>query len=66
VELDGALTLALVALFQVITAPVLSQLVLQSACRGGMAGWDVLVVDELAGRTNAPRGDGAADPPPGP
>lgn len=66
VQLDGALTLALVALFQVITAPVLSQLILQSAYRSGMARWEVLVVDELAGRTNAPQGEGAADPPPGP
>lgn len=49
VEPDSAVTLVLVALFQVITAPVVSQLVGRSAYRAGAVRPDVLVVDELAG-----------------
>jgi multicomponent Na+:H+ antiporter subunit G len=48
VELESAATLALVALFQVITAPVISQLVGRSAYRSGMLRRDLLVTDELA------------------
>ena len=50
VPLDSAVTLVLVALFQVITAPVISQLVGRSAYRSGAVRPEVLVVDELAER----------------
>jgi multicomponent Na+:H+ antiporter subunit G len=40
----------LVGLFQVITAPVVSQLLGRSAYRGGTVRRDLLVVDELAGK----------------
>ena len=56
---DSAVTLLLVALFQVITAPVLSQLVGRSAYRSGAVRPEVLVVDELADRLNGrPTGSG--------
>jgi multicomponent Na+:H+ antiporter subunit G len=48
VELESAATLVLVALFQVITAPVISQLAARSAYRSGAVRCDLLVVDELA------------------
>jgi multicomponent Na+:H+ antiporter subunit G len=48
VPLESAVTLALVALFQVITAPVISQLAGRSAYRSGGVRRDLLVVDELA------------------
>jgi multicomponent Na+:H+ antiporter subunit G len=48
VELESAATLVLVALFQVITAPVISQLVGRAAYRDGMLRRDLLVADELA------------------
>lgn len=48
VPLDSAVTLLLVGLFQVITAPVVSQLVGRSAYRSGTVRPEVLVVDELA------------------
>jgi multicomponent Na+:H+ antiporter subunit G len=48
VEVESAVTLVLVALFQVITAPVLSQLVGRAAYRAGALRREVLVVDELA------------------
>ncbi|HET6257475.1 MAG TPA: monovalent cation/H(+) antiporter subunit G [Pseudonocardia sp.] len=48
VELESAATLVLVALFQVITAPVISQLAGRSAYRSGTVRRDLLVVDELA------------------
>jgi multicomponent Na+:H+ antiporter subunit G len=50
VELESAVTLLLVGLFQVITAPVISQLLGRSAYRGGTVRRDLLVVDELAGK----------------
>jgi multicomponent Na+:H+ antiporter subunit G len=50
VELDSAVTLLLVGLFQVITAPVIAQLLGRSAYRGGSVDHEKLVVDELAGR----------------
>jgi multicomponent Na+:H+ antiporter subunit G len=50
VELESAVTLVLVGLFQVITAPVVSQLLGRSAYRGGTVRRDLLVVDELAGK----------------
>ena len=51
VELESAATLVLVALFQVITAPVISQLVGRSAYRSGTLRRDLLVVDELPDET---------------
>lgn len=72
VELEYVVTLALVAMFQVITAPVLSQVVLTSAYDSGAFRRDRLVVDEIAPQSKAPpadgapRGDGTADPPPSP
>ena len=48
VELASAVTLVLVVLFQVITAPVLSQLVGRAAYRSGALPDGALVVDELA------------------
>jgi multicomponent Na+:H+ antiporter subunit G len=46
---ESAVTLLLVALFQVMTAPVISQLVGRSAYRSGAVRPEVLVVDELDG-----------------
>lgn len=59
VPLVDAATLVLVALFQLITAPVLSQLVGRSAYRSGAVQPEVLVVDELADRLRA---DGSGPP----
>jgi multicomponent Na+:H+ antiporter subunit G len=50
VELESGVTLLLVGLFQVITAPVISQLLGRSAYRAGAVRRDLLVVDELAGK----------------
>jgi multicomponent Na+:H+ antiporter subunit G len=50
VELASAVTLVLVVLFQVITAPVISQLVGRAAYRSGAIPEGGLVVDELADR----------------
>ena len=50
VDLASAATLVLVVLFQVITAPVVSQLVGRAAYRSGAIPEGVLVVDELAER----------------
>jgi multicomponent Na+:H+ antiporter subunit G len=50
VELESAVTLVLVGLFQVITAPVVAQLLGRSAYRAGTVRRDLLVVDELAGK----------------
>jgi len=50
VELESAVTLLLVGLFQVITAPVIAQLLGRSAYRGGSVRPELLVVDELAGK----------------
>ena len=55
VELASAVTLALVVLFQVITAPVVSQIVGRAAYRSGGIPEDALVVDELAGHLPADR-----------
>lgn len=71
VDPASAATLLLVALFQVITAPVVAQLLGRSAYRAGSLRPDVLVVDELAGQmpleapapqrgTSGPDGDGTA------
>lgn len=48
VPLASAVTLLLVAVFQVITAPVISQLVGRSAYRSGTVRPELLVVDDLA------------------
>lgn len=50
VELESAVTLLLVGLFQVITAPVIAQLLGRSAYRGESVRSELLVVDELAGK----------------
>jgi multicomponent Na+:H+ antiporter subunit G len=50
VELESAVTLLLVGLFQVITAPVISQLLGRSAYRARAVRRDLLVADELAGK----------------
>lgn len=52
---DSAVTLVLVAVFQLITAPVLSQLVGRSAYRSGAVQPDILVTDELADRLREDR-----------
>jgi multicomponent Na+:H+ antiporter subunit G len=57
VPMESAVTLVLVALFQVITAPVISQLVGRSAYRSGAVRPEVLVVDELAERERGARPD---------
>ncbi|OZM78435.1 monovalent cation/H(+) antiporter subunit G [Pseudonocardia sp. MH-G8] len=64
VPLDSAVTLLLVGLFQVITAPVISQLVGRSAYRSGSVRRARLVVDELADKMPAdttPADKGPAD-----
>lgn len=61
VELASAVTLVLVVLFQVLTAPVVSQIVGRAAYRSGGVPAGALVVDELAAHlpTDA---DGPEDP----
>ncbi|MGH4011442.1 MAG: monovalent cation/H(+) antiporter subunit G [Pseudonocardiaceae bacterium] len=49
-DLEDAATLGLVALFQVLTAPVISQLIGRAAYRAGSLRRDLLVVDELGAR----------------
>lgn len=61
VELASAVTLGLVVLFQVITAPVVSQLVGRAAYRSGAIPEGNLVVDELAGRMPPGAGDDPTD-----
>ena len=55
VELASAVTLLLVVLFQVITAPVVSQIAGRAAYRSGGIPEGSLVVDELAGHLPADR-----------
>ena len=57
VELVSAVTLVLVVLFQVITAPVVSQLVGRAAYRSGAVDRSRLVADELAPHLPAGPGD---------
>lgn len=59
-EPDDAVTLALVGLFQVLTAPVISQLLGRSAYRSGTLRREVLVVDDLGARLSADE-DGETD-----
>ena len=69
VELASAVTLVLVVLFQVITAPVVTQLVGRAAYRGGVVRDRALVVDELAEQLLAPPdtdGNGSRDENPTP
>jgi multicomponent Na+:H+ antiporter subunit G len=47
-EMQSAVTLLLLVLFQVLTAPVISQLVGRAAYRGDAVDRDTLVVDEMA------------------
>ncbi|MDQ4116336.1 MAG: monovalent cation/H(+) antiporter subunit G [Actinomycetota bacterium] len=47
---ESAITLVLVVLFQVVTAPVISQIVGRSAYRSGSLDRSRLVVDDLAAR----------------
>lgn len=55
---ESAATLMLVALFQVITAPVISQLVGRSAYRSGALRPEALVVDDLGARLSDDDGSG--------
>lgn len=57
-DLKEATTLGLVALFQVLTAPVISQLIGRAAYRAGSMRRD-LVVDELGARLSREQPDGA-------
>jgi multicomponent Na+:H+ antiporter subunit G len=61
VEPASAVTLVLVILFQVITAPVVSQLLGRSAYRSGTVREDALVLDELAEHLPEDVEPGAAD-----
>lgn len=65
-EFENSSTLVLVMMFQVLTAPVISQVVGRSAYRSGTIDRDGLVVDELAGRVSADAGRAEPDPPRGP
>lgn len=58
-EFESSSTLVLVMLFQILTAPVISQVVGRSAYRSGAIDRDSLVVDDLAERMAA---DDRADP----
>lgn len=49
-EFENATTLLLVVLFQLLTVPVISQIIGRSAYRSGTVRRDELVVDDLAGR----------------
>jgi len=61
VELTSAVTLVLVVVFQVLTAPVVSQLVGRAAYRSGGVPEGALVVDELAAHVPADA-DGSGRP----
>lgn len=52
-DFENSSTLVLVVLFQVLTAPVISQVVGRSAYRSGAIDRDSLVVDDLADRMDA-------------
>ena len=52
-DFENSATLVLVVLFQVLTAPVISQVVGRSAYRSGAIDRDSLVVDDLADRMDA-------------
>lgn len=63
VPLESATTLLLVALFQVVTAPVISQLVGRSAYRSGTWHPEVIVLDEMAERLDGDRSGGREERP---
>lgn len=68
-DVEDVATLGLVALFQVLTAPVISQLIGRSAYRSGSMRRDLLVVDELGTqlpRKEADREEPDLTPPPTP
>ena len=54
-------TLVLVGLFQLVTAPVSAHMVGRAVYRAGQVRRDLLVVDELAGRSGDGQGSAAAD-----
>ncbi|MGH3898126.1 MAG: monovalent cation/H(+) antiporter subunit G [Pseudonocardiaceae bacterium] len=56
-DVEDAATLGLVALFQVLTAPVISQLIGRSAYRAGSMRQDLMVVDELETRLSREQPD---------
>ncbi len=58
-DLEDAAALGLVGLFQVLTAPVISQLIGRSAYRSGSIRRDLLVVDELGARLSREEPDRA-------
>ena len=60
-EFENTTTLVLVMLFQVLTAPVISQVVGRSAYRSGAIDRDSLVVDELGERMDADARAGRGD-----
>jgi multicomponent Na+:H+ antiporter subunit G len=65
-EFESAATLLLIVLFQLLTAPVISQIVGRSAYRAGTLRRDDLIVDELAdpmARSDAPPGPGRDERP---
>lgn len=59
---SAATMLALVALFQLVSAPVLAQLVARSSYRAGTWRHDLLVVDELADAGGEPGADRSGIP----
>ncbi|MHA6793221.1 monovalent cation/H(+) antiporter subunit G [Pseudonocardia bannensis] len=59
-EFESAVTLVLVIGFQVITAPVISQIIGRSAYRTGTLRRDDLVIDELAERMSEDEDGGRA------
>jgi multicomponent Na+:H+ antiporter subunit G len=61
-DLQSAVTLLLLVLFQVITAPVISQLVGRAAYRSGAVDHDVLVVDEMGEWMRDARGEETTGP----
>ncbi|MGH3973602.1 MAG: monovalent cation/H(+) antiporter subunit G [Pseudonocardiaceae bacterium] len=56
-DVEDAATLGLVALFQVLTAPVISQLIGRAAYRAGSMRRDLVVVDELGARLSREQPD---------
>ena len=61
--LASATTLLLVGLFQVVTAPVISQLVGRAAYRSGTWRPEVIVLDEMAERLDGDRSGGREERP---
>jgi multicomponent Na+:H+ antiporter subunit G len=61
-DVQSAMTLLLLVLFQVLTAPVVSQLVGRAAYRGEAVDRDTLVVDEMGDWMRDARGNEASGP----